>query len=261
MRCFSIDQQAAKSKQQPSDLYLHLFASYIHPQPPRLILSAPIHLSSDFDIPIEDNQHLKGRIEPRNGIPFVHFQGGLCSGMNVFDCEVELEKSYQPWPQPYDDKAPFVCQPHFILSSNSNPKFFLKRQATAEKKQWQRKNPLTSRQLAEVKRKFHLMRPGMTTDEVFVMLGLSAYRNRLLPSNPFLTRFDMADYQLADGERLMLFFDCTGMKTKSYQLADGENLRMVDFFGNGSLVIQAELDTAVWSSNAPPLWRTTSQWP
>ena len=91
------------------------------------------------------------------------------------------------------------------------------------------------------------------------MLGLSAYRNRLLPSNPFRTRFDIADYQLADGERLMLFFDYTGMKTKSYQLADGENLRMVDFFSNGShrLVIQAELDTIVWSSNAPPLWRTT----
>ena len=141
--CFSIEHQAAKSKQLPPDLYLHLFVSFVYPEPPQMILSAPIHFSSDFDIPMDDNQHLKGRIEPRNGILFVHFQGGLCSGMNVFDGGVELERRYEPWPQPYDDKAPFICQPHFILSSTSNPKSFLKQQADAEEKE--RVRPLAIR--------------------------------------------------------------------------------------------------------------------
>src|SRR5258708_1562409 len=70
------------------DLYLHLFSSFIYPEPPRLIVSAPIHPSADFYIPMSTSQHLTGRVESRNGKWFVHFQVGLCSGANVFDGEV-----------------------------------------------------------------------------------------------------------------------------------------------------------------------------
>jgi len=258
--CSAFDNRSANSKPSTADLYLHLFASFVYPEQPRLIVSAPIPRSGDFDISMDDNQHLKGRIELRNGIIFLHFQCGLCDGTNVFDGEVELEKRYEPWPQPYDEKAPFICQPHFVLSSNPSPKSFLKQQATAEKKYWERENPLTARQLAEVKRKFHLMRPGMTKDEVFSMLGLSGY---LLPSSPFNPKFDLGDYQLADGEDLMLFFDNTGLKTKNYQLADGEKVELLDYTSDTShrLVIQAELHTVTRSSNASPVLRTTLRWP
>lgn len=261
--CSSIDHRSANSKQSQPDLYLHLFASYIYPQPPGLILSAHIPLSTDFDIPMADGQHLVGRIEPRNGNFFVYFRVPLYDGTNVFNEEAELEKRYEPWPQPYDDKIPFSYQPHFVLSSNPNPKSFLKRQAAAEKELWERENPLTARQLAKVKRNFPLMRPGMTRDEIFSMLGLSGYQNRLLPSNPFLTRPDIGDYQLADNERLMLFFDNAGMKTKKIQMADGHKFEALDYAGDTShrLVIQAELDMRTSSSNAPSLWRTILRWP
>ena len=260
--CSSSDHRLANSKPPTSDLYLHLFASFVYPEQPRPIGSAPIPRSGDFDISMDDNKPLKGRIELRSGIIILHFQCGLCDGTNVFDGEVELEKRYEPWPQPYDEKAPFICQPHFVLSSNPSPKSFLKQQATAEKKEWERENPLTARQLAEVKRKFHFMRPGMTRDEVFSMLGLSGYRNRLLPSNPFLTRPDIRGYQLADGERLMLFFDNTGMKTKTYQLADGEKVELLDDTSDTShrLVIHADLDTVAYFTNAPSMWRHALEW-
>jgi hypothetical protein len=261
--CSSIDHHSANSKQSRPDLYLHLFASYIYPQPPRLILSAHIPLSTDFDIPMADGQHLVGRIEPRNGKFSVHFRVPLYDGTNVFNEEVELKKRYEPGPQPYDDKIPFSYQPHFVLSSNPNPKSFLKQQAAAEREQWMRKNPLTARQLAKVKRNFPFMRPGMTRDEVFSMLGLSGYQNRLFPSNPFLTRPDIRDYQLADNERLMLFFDNTGMKTKQIQMSDEHKLDAWDYASDAShrLVTQAELDMITSSSNAPSLWRTILRWP
>ena len=129
-----------------------------------------------------DGQHLLGQIQPRNEIFSVYFKVRLCDRNLLFNEEVELEKRYEPWPQRYDENAPFICQPRFVLSANPSPKSFLKQQAAAEKKEWERENPLTARQLAEVKRKFHFMRPGMTRDEVFSMLGLSGY---LLPSSPF----------------------------------------------------------------------------
>ena len=134
--CSSFDHRSANSKPSTPNLYLHLFASFVYPKQPRLIVSAPIPRSGDFDISMDDNQPLKGRIEIRSGIIFLHFQCGLCDGTNVFDGEVELEKGYTPWPQPYDEKAPFICQPHFVLSTNSSPKSFLKQQAIVEKKQW-----------------------------------------------------------------------------------------------------------------------------
>jgi hypothetical protein len=262
--CSAFDHRSANSKPSTPDLYLHLFASFVYPEQPRLIVSAPIPRSGDFDISMDDNQHLKGRIELRNGIIFLHFQGGLGDGTNVFDGEVELEKRYEPWPQPYDEKAPFICQPHFVLSSNPSPESCLKEQAAAEKKYWERENPLTARQLAEVKRKFHLMRPGMTQDEVFAMLGLSGYQNRLLPI-PFFNSNDsnIGDYQLSDEEHLMLFFDNTGMKTKKYQLADGEKVELLDYTSDTShrLVIKAELHTVTRSGNASPVLRTTLRWP
>jgi hypothetical protein len=262
--CSSVGRHSANSEPAPPDLYLHLFASFVYPEPPHLILSAPIHLSSDFDILMDNHEHLKGRVDPRNGKFLVHFQGLLCSGTNVFDGEVELEQRYVPGPQPYDTKAPFICQPHFVLSSKFNPKPFLKRQAAAEKQQWHLENPLTARQIAQVKSKFHLMRPGMTKDEVFAMLGLSGYQNRLLPSSIGGSNYgNMGDYQLADGERLRLFFDATGMKTKAYQLADGTIVHLLDYTGDITkrLVVRAELDTITQSGNAPPVWRTISQWP
>ena len=117
----------------PPDLYLHVFASYVFPEAPRLVVSAPIHLGRDFDVLINDHQRVKGRIERRGFDCFAHFQGQLCSGPNVFDGEVEFEQRYEPWPRPYDAKAPFVCQPHFVLSTNSSPEPFLERQAAGEK--------------------------------------------------------------------------------------------------------------------------------
>lgn len=263
--CSSIDHHSASSKQPTRHLYLHLIASsFAYPKPPWLILSAPVPLSSDFDIPMDDNQHLTGRVEPRNGKLFVRFQGALCSGMNVFEGEVELEKQDMPGPQPYDLRVPFICQPLFILSSNPDPKSFLEQQAAAEKKQWHLDNPLTARQLAKVKKQFKLMRPGMTKDEVFALLGLSRYRGRLHSSNPFLHHMSERDYQLAEGERLWLSFDWTGYdKTNRIELANGEHLMMLDFTGTHTnrLVVRAELDTVTRVGNASPVWQTVSRWP
>jgi hypothetical protein len=268
--CTSTRHDAVAAKPSPPDLYLHLFASFVYPETPRLILSAPIQLASDFDIPMGGDQHLKGRVEPRNGKFQVQFSGRLCSGMNVFNDEVELEKRYEPGPQPYDDKAPFICQPHFVLSSNASPKPFLKQQAAAEKKFWELRNPLTARQVAGVKRQFHLMRPGLTRDEVFAILGLSRYQDRLGPSSFFRSsHLDIGDYQLAEGERLMLFFDHTGMKTYEVRVPglgpglEGLLLQFWDYTGNTSnrLVVRAELDTIIRPSNGPPVWHTTLQWP
>jgi hypothetical protein len=253
--CSSIGHHSADSKQSRPDLYLHLYASSVdYPEPPHLILSAPIHLSSDFDIPMDDNQRLKGRIEPRNGKFFVYFKGRLCSGTNVFDDEVELEKIYEPGPQPYDVKAPFICQPMFVLSLNSNPKSFLKRQAAAEKKQWHLENPLTARQLAEVKRRFHFMRAGMTKSEVFAMLGLSRYRNRLLPGSAYRSNdWNRESYQLVNRERLvlLLLFEYTGNKTDRIVVqADGKflwpRLDPADYKKNRA-VIQVQLGSEIWS--------------
>jgi hypothetical protein len=239
--CSSIDRPSIDSKLSP-ELYLHLFASYLYPQPPGLILSASVPLATDFDIPTSDGQRLQGHIQPRDGKYFVYFKVRLCSGTNVFNEEVELEKRCEPAPQPYDVKAPFVCQPHFVLSTNRNPQPFLKQQAAAEKKQWQLENPLTARQLAEVERKFHLMRAGMTKDEVFAMLGLSNYQNRLLPSNPFVTRWNRGDYQLATERRLVLRFDPASN-------------------ASSPLLIEAELDSVTSSSNAPSVWQPVAHWP
>ncbi len=125
----------------PPALYLHLIASYIYPNSPRLVVSAPIQLSANFDILVDGDQHLSGRVEPRHGKLHVHLQGRLCSGTNVFDGEVELEKREEPGPQSYDIKAPFICQPHFIISTNRDPKPFLELQAAAEKKQWEYEQP------------------------------------------------------------------------------------------------------------------------
>ena len=108
------------------------------------------------------------------------------------------------------------------------------------------------------------MRPGMTKDEVFAMLGLSGCENRLLPTSIGGSHYpSLQDYQLADGERLMLVFDNTGMKTTPHQLADGQIIQIFDYSGNTTnrLVVRAERDTVTWSSNAPPVWRTILQWP
>jgi len=243
--------------------YLHLFASYIYPKSPRLIVSAPIYPSANFDVLMDGDQHLTGRVEPRNGKLHVHLQGRLCSGTNVFDGEVELEKREEPGPQPYDVKAPFICQPHFILSANPDPKSFLKQQAAAEKKKWHLNTPLTASRLEKVKKQFKLMRPGMTKHQVFAMFHLFRYQNRLHASNPFLNHLDLVDYQLADGERLLLFFDNTGMGSKTITLADGQQLEMVDYASDHShrIVVQAELDTVTRDGNGQPSWRTTLQWP
>lgn len=261
--CSSIDHQSANSNQPPPHLYLHLIASsFAYPKPPRLILSARVPLSSDFDIPMVDNRHLDGRIDPRNEDYFGHFQARLCSGTNVFDGNVELEKRYTLWPQPYDVKAPFICQPLFILSSNPDPKSFLEQQAAAEKKQWHFDNPLTARQLARVKKQFKLMRPGMTKDEVFALLGLSRYRSRLLPGCFFSPKLNRSTYKVADGEILTLVFDYTGYdKTNRLELANGEHIMMLDLTGTHTnrLVIEAQLGMETWPkengvSNAPPVW-------
>jgi hypothetical protein len=127
-------------------------------------------------------------------------------------------------------------------------------------------NPLTARQLAEVKKNFHLMRPGMTEDEVFSMLGLAGYQHRLHRSNPFRSNdWNIGDYQLTENERLMLFFDNTGMKTMKVQVfADGGKLEMWDYDNSklaNRLVIKAELDTVVSFSNSPSMWRPALNWP
>jgi hypothetical protein len=114
-------------------------------------------------------------------------------------------------------------------------------------------NPLTARQLAEVKKNFHLLRPGMTEGEVFFMLGLSGYQHRLHRSNAFMSiDWNMGDYQLADNKRLLLFFDNTGIKTIKSQFPNGEKLELRDYASDTShrLVIHADLDTVAYFSVA-----------
>jgi len=124
---------------------------------------------------------------------------------------------------------------------------------------------LTARQLAEVKKNFHLMRPGMTEDEVFSILGLAGYQHRLFPAHFSRSNdFDISDYQLADNERLFLFLDNTGMKTMKVQLPDGDKLEVWDYDNShvtNRLVIKAELDTAAYVSNSQSLWRPALEWP
>jgi hypothetical protein len=126
-------------------------------------------------------------------------------------------------------------------------------------------NPLTARQLAEVKKNFHLMRPGMTEDEVFSMLGLAGYQHRLYPATFSRSNdWGMSDYQLAENEVLELFLDNTGMKTTKVQLPDGDKLEVWDYENShvtNRLVIKAELDTVAYFSNSPSIWRPVLKWP
>ena len=135
--------------------------------------------------------------------------------------------------------------------------------ANSTQSHWDYENPLAVRQLAKVKKNFHLMHSGMTEDEVFSMLGLAGYQHRLHRSNPFRSNdWNIGDYQLADNERLLLFFDNTGMKTMKVQLPDGDKLEMWDYNNShlaNRLVIQAELDTV--ALKAPSMWRPALQWP
>jgi hypothetical protein len=124
---------------------------------------------------------------------------------------------------------------------------------------------LTARQLAEVIKNFHLMRPGMTEDEVFSMLGLAGYQHRLYPANFSRSNdWGMSDYQLAENEVLQLFLDNTGMKTTKVQLPDGDKLEVWDYENShvtNRLVIKAELDRVASFSNSPSIWRPILKWP
>jgi hypothetical protein len=126
-------------------------------------------------------------------------------------------------------------------------------------------NLLTARQLAEVKKSFHLMRPGMTEDEVFSMLGLAGYQHRLYPATFSRSNdWGMSDYQLAENEVLLLFLDNTGMKTTKVQLSDGLKVEVWDYENShltNRLVIKAELDTVASFSNSPSIWRPVLKWP
>ena len=186
--CSSIDHPFANSKRLPPDLHLQLFACFVYPEQSRLIVSAPIPRSGDFDIPMPDGQHLQGHIQPHHEKFLVSFKVRLYDGTNVFNDEVERERGYDPGLPPYDEKAPFIYQPCFVLSSNPSPKSFLKRLIAGEREEWERNNPLTARKLAVAKRKFRLMRPGMTKDQVFSMLDLSGYRNRLHSTRLFRSK-------------------------------------------------------------------------
>jgi hypothetical protein len=131
---------------------------------------------------------------------------------------------------------------------------------------WDYENSLTAGQLAEVKKNFHLMRPGMTEDEVFSMLGLAGYQHRLYPATFSRSNdWGMSDYQLAENEVLQLFLDNTGMKTiKIPFFADGGKLEVWDYENShvtNRLVIKAELDTVVSFSNSPSIWRPVLKWP
>ena len=57
--CSAFDNRSANSKPSTPDLYLHLFASFVYPEQPRLIVSAPIPRSGDFDIPMATANILK----------------------------------------------------------------------------------------------------------------------------------------------------------------------------------------------------------
>ena len=124
-------------------------------------------------------------------------------------------------------------------------------------------NPLTARQLAEVKKNFHRIRPGMTEGEVFFILDLSGYQHRLHRSNPFMSNdWNIGDYQLADNERLLLFFDNTGIKTIKTKLPNGEKLELLNYASDTShrLVIHADLDTVAYFTNAPSMWQHALEW-
>jgi hypothetical protein len=225
------------------DLYLHLIASYEYPKPPQLTASVPIYLSTNFDFLANNQQHLTGRVESRNGKYFAHFQIYLYDGTNVFDGEVELDKPDNPGTHPYNDKTPFIYQPLFILSRNSSAESFLKRQAAADKKEWRRWNPLTPQQIVSVKRKFNLMRPGMTENEAFAMVGLSSYRNCLLDPRMFRSNdWNSDDYQLADGEILSLEVDCSSISNYKTNFIYGDH--------SNCIVVHAVLGTETWSKDA-----------
>lgn len=250
--CSTAERQAAKSSR--ADLYLQLIASYEYPEPPRLMASVPVHLSKNFNFLTDDQQHLTGWVEPRNGKYFVHFQVYLYDGTNVFDGEVDLDKPDDPGPQPYNDKTPFIYQPMFVLSRNASASPFLKRQAVAEEKEWQRENPLTPQQITEVYRRFRLMKTGMTESEVFAMLGLSRYRRRLIDPRMFRSNdWNIDDYQLAHGEILSLAVACPGSyKTNFIKLPDGRRAMEIGHGGYGDnhgncIVVHAALGAETWS--------------
>ena len=245
--CSTDDHSSADSKQSQPDLYLHIIADYDDTKPLQTLLSARIRLSTDFDMLMADGQHLKGRIEPRNGKFFVAFRSDYF-GTNIFSEAVEFNKVNIVELEPLQ---------FFVLSADSSSKSALKQVAD-----FLPVETLTARQLAEVKKNFHLMRPGMTEDEVFSMLGVAGYQHRLLPdvaiSHPF-----MKSYHLSENERLMLFFDNTGVKTVKAQFANGEKIELPDCSISDvshRLVVHAVLDTVAYFTNAPSMWRPALQW-
>jgi hypothetical protein len=248
--CSSIDHPSANSRPSQPDLYLHIIADYADTKPLQTLLSARIRLSTDFDLLMADGQRLKGRIEPRNGKFFVAFRADYF-GTNVFKEAVEFNEVKILELEPLQ---------FFVLSANSSSKSALKQVAD-----FLPVETLTARQLAEVKKNFHLMRPGMTEDEVFSMLGLAGYQHRLFPANFSRSNdWGISDYQLADNERLSLFLDNTGMKTMKVQLPDEDKLEVWDYDNShvtNRLVIKAELDTMASLSNSPSMWRSVLKWP
>lgn len=253
--CSTAEHRPAITKEQPQSLFLHLIASYEYPDPPLLIASVPVHLSTNFDFLTEDKQHFTGRVDSKNGKYFVHFQIYLYDGTNYFDGDVELDKPDDPGTRPWNDKTPFVYQPMFILSQNPCASPFLKRQGTAMEEYWRRWNPLTPPQIAKVEQRFRLMHPGMTENEVFVLLGLSPYLNLLHDPRMFRSGdwWSFDDYQLGYRKVLELEVDC-GCKTNFTKLPDGKTaIEIVDnayLVGHKNcIVVRATLGPETWSKD------------
>lgn len=93
------------------------------------------------------------------------------------------------------------------------------------------RNRLSTNQVADVRQKIQLLRPGMTSDEALAALGLSAYRGKLLVQASGPANHSSMSYLLRDGHGLLLVCDYTRHT-------------------NG-IVIRAELDGERWPNQQP----------
>lgn len=123
----------AATDSQPPQLYLHYFAPACIKEtlPPRLIITAKIHLADDFDIRLGTYQDsLSGLIDARDGKFHAHLRGTFGTSTGDYDGDLELEKEVMPtnW-----NISGAICITYFVLSTNSDCQPFLASHETTVK--------------------------------------------------------------------------------------------------------------------------------
>jgi hypothetical protein len=113
--------------EQPQSLYVHFFApAFINAKntlPPRLIISAKIHLADDFDIRLGTYQDsLSGLIEARDGKFHAHLRVTFGTSTGDYDGNLELEKEVMPTNYMFSGA---ICLTYFVLSTNADCQPFL----------------------------------------------------------------------------------------------------------------------------------------